>query len=332
MQSTDATHHPAVLAPTTHGTVHTVVGAGQIGRRLARTLAEAGYAVRLVRRSAPGEALHGVTWLQGDITDPAFADRACAGAEVVYSCVNPPEYHRWDGVIQPLFAAVREAAARAGARLVLLDNLYSYGPTGGDPMTEQTPMAPSSTKGQLRKDIALRHLAAHAAGEVEVAIGRAADFFGAGAPQSLYGDRLLEALEAGRPAEVLGDPDLPRAYSYVADVALGLAVLGTHPEATGQVWHLPVSATGSTRTFLEAHAAAMGASLRLRPLPRWALRALGLFIKPLGAMVEMLYQWESPFIVDDTAFREAFGVEPTPLEQAVAETVAEWRARGSATA
>ena len=105
-------------------------------------------------------------------------------------------------------------------------------------------------------------------------------------------------------------------------MAQGLAVLGTHSASFGKIRHLPVSATGRTRAFLEAHAEAVDAPLKLRPLPRWALRALGLFIEPLGATVEMLYQWEQPFLVDDTAFREAFGVEPTPLEQAVAE----WRA------
>ena len=317
------TQKPVLPAPTV-STVHTVVGAGQIGRRLARLLAEAGYSVRIVRRGPPTEDIPGVTWLRGDITDSACAHDACAGAATVYNCANPPDYHRWDGIIQPLFGAIQAAATRAGARLVVLDNLYAHGPTGGTPMSASSPERPTSHKGQLRKGLTEEALAAHGRGELEVAIGRAADFFGPQTTQSVYGDRLLEALDAGKPIETFGDPDLPRAYSYTPDVALGLAVLGTRQGVSGRVWHLPVSATGSTNHLLEAFASAAGRPLKTRHVPRWALSLMGLFVPTMGAMVEMLYQWEEAFIVDDRAFREAFGVEPTPLEQAVAETVDAW--------
>lgn len=310
--------------------IHTVIGAGQIGPRLARVLADAGAQVRLVRRGPPGAPIPGVQWMQGDITDPAFADTACAGAVSVYNCTNPPEYHRWDGVIQPLYAAIQAAATRAGARLVVLDNLYMLGATGGRPMTEQTPMQPCSEKGRIRKEMTEALLAARDRGELQVAIGRAPDFFGPGAAGAVYGDRLGEALAQGKALECFGDIDLPRSYAYVEDVALGLAVLGTRPEAVGRIWHLPVSAQGTTRELLEAHARAWGAVLKPRVLPRWAVRAMGFFVPPIGAMVEMLYQWEEPFIVDDSAFRQTFGIEPTPLEQAVAETVQAWRQRAAA--
>ena len=310
--------------------LHTVIGAGQIGRRLARLLADAGYRVHLVRRGPPGPPMAGVIWMQGDITDPGFADRACGGATVVYNCANPPDYHRWDGVLQPLFGAVLAAATRAGARLVVLDNLYGYGRPDGRRLTEDTPMNPCSRKGSIRRDVARSMLDAHSRGEVDVAIGRAPDFFGPGTGQAVYGDRVLEALDRGRTLDCFGDLDLPRSYAYAPDVARGLAVLGTRDGTTGRVWHLPVSAQGTTRELLQAHADAMGASLRTRVLPRWALRGMGLFSGTIGAMVEMLYQWEEPFVVDDTDFTTTFGVRPTPLAQAVAETAAAWRARRAA--
>jgi len=34
-------------------------------------------------------------------------------------------------------------------------------------------------------------------------------------------------------------------------------------------------------------------------------------------------QWEVPFVLDDTRFRTTFGVTPTPLDEAIAET-ARW--------
>ena len=83
-------------------------------------------------------------------------------------------------------------------------------------------------------------LAAHRAGRVEVAIGRASDYFGPrGGAQSNLGDRLFPAALAGKTATVLGDPDQPHTYTYIPDIGEGLAVLGVHPAAPGEVWHLP---------------------------------------------------------------------------------------------
>ena len=60
----------------------------------------------------------------------------------MYFCFNAPHYHRWADEFPPLQAAVVDAAGAAGARLVVLKNLYMYGPTGGAPMTE-SPNPPS---------------------------------------------------------------------------------------------------------------------------------------------------------------------------------------------
>ncbi len=312
------------LNATQSSAIHAVIGAGQIGRELARMLGEAGYTVRLARRGAPGAPMPGVTWMQGDVTDPAFAAAVCADAEVVYNCANPTDYHKWETFLAPLFKGILDAASAASARLVLLDNLYMYGSVEG-PLTEDLPMKPNSLKGELRKKMTELALEAQAQGRVDVAIGRAADFFGPHTANSVYGDRLLEALDRNKAIEGFGDIDLPRSYSYSLDVAFGLAVLGTQEQAMGQIWHLPVSAQGTTRSFAEAIASAHGSEVKFRMMPRWAVKALGIFIPTIGAMVEMLYQWEAPFVVDDSKLREAFGVQATPLAEAAAQTVAAWK-------
>ena len=35
--------------------------------------------------------------------------------------------------------------------------------------------------------------------------------------------------------------------------------------------------------------------------------------------VEMAYQWERPFVIDDSRYRRTFGEGPTPVDEAVAE-------------
>ncbi|MFV8752455.1 NAD-dependent epimerase/dehydratase family protein [Nannocystaceae bacterium ST9] len=302
--------------------VHTVFGAGEVGLKLAHELVNRGFAVRLVRRGPAGAARPGLTWMSGDVTDPAFADEAARGAAVVYNCVNPPDYSRWHGVLEPLMRAVRGAATRAGARLVALDCLYMYGAPEAVPFDEDTPIRPRSDKGELRAMLAEEMFEAHRRGEVEVTSGRASDFFGPDTPNSmLLHPRSLTRLRAGKSVEVFGNPDMPHAYSYTPDVARGLAELGTRPEAVGKVFHLPVAWTGTSRALLERCAAALGHQARVSVIPGWALTALGLVSPPMRAIKKMLYQWEQPFVLDDRRFQATFGFGATPIDEAIRTTL-----------
>ena len=302
--------------------LHVVFGAGQIGTRLAGELLARGLRVRMVRRGPPGPARPGLEWSRADIADRTAAANAARGAAVVYDCANPAEYHRWDEVLPPLKRGVREAAARAGARLVVLDCLYMYGRPERVPFDESTPMNPCSHKGELRAMLARELFEAHARGDVRATSGRASDYFGPEVPLALLGSRFARRLLAGEPLEMGGDPDQRHGYSYGPDVARGLAALGTDPAADGQAWHLPLAWTGTTRGLVEAIAAALGRRGRVRPAPDWLLRAAGLVSPMVGAVAEMTYQWKVPYVIDDRRFRAAFGVEPTPPERAVAETAA----------
>ncbi len=311
------------MSQTRQTPIHTIFGAGQVGARLARQLAADGFVVRLVRRGPAREAIDGVTWMQGDVTDPAFADAACSGASVVYNCVNPTAYHLWREVLVPLFTAVREAATRAGARLVVLDNLYLYGAPERAPFDERTPARPCSEKGELRARLARELFEAHERGDVEVTTGRASDYFGPRTPNAaVFHERFFSQLAKGGAVEVLGDPDQPHSYSYTPDVARGLAILGTHPGAVGRAWHLPVAAQLTTRELIERFASAAGRPAKIRVIPTWVVRAVGVFVPLAGALVEMVYQWETPYLADDGDFRRTFGVEPTSLDEAIQTTLA----------
>jgi nucleoside-diphosphate-sugar epimerase len=309
-----------------HPELHVVFGAGQIGTRLAHLLLARGLRVRMVRRGEPGRPLPGLEWRRADIADASAAAEAARGAAVVYDCANPAEYHRWDEVLPPLKRGVREAAARAGARLVVLDCLYMVGRPERVPFDEDTPMRPCSRKGELRAMLARELFEAHARGDLRATSGRASDYFGPDVPLALLGTRFAKRILAGKPLEMGGDPDQPHGYSYAPDVARGLAVLGANPSADGKVWHLPLAWTGTTRGLVEAIGAALGRQGTVRPAPDWLMRAVGLFNPMLGAAAEMTYQWKVPYVIDDRRFRAAFGVEPTGPEQAVAETAAWIRA------
>ncbi len=68
---------------------------------------------------------------------------------------------------------------------------------------------------------------------------------------------------------MLGDPDQPHTYTYIPDIGEGLAVLGEHPDAPGQVWHLPNDPnTRTTRQLVDIvyqHAGQLRTKLRVLP-------------------------------------------------------------------
>jgi nucleoside-diphosphate-sugar epimerase len=175
--------------------------------------------------------------------------------------------------------------------------------------------------------MALELLAAHDAGRVEVAIGRASDYFGPrGGAQSNLGDRVFPAALAGRSATVLGDPDQPHSYTYIPDIGEGLAVLGEHPDAAGQAWHLPNDPdTRTTRELVEVvHRLAGQPRTKLRRTPPLVLRALGLADRTVRELVEMQYQFAEPFVVDSTRFTAKTGLRATPLAEALEATLASY--------
>jgi nucleoside-diphosphate-sugar epimerase len=307
--------------------LHVVFGTGQVGSALAAHLAGSGLAVRAVSRHRPAELAGGTDWRAADATDPEAAADAAKGASVVYQCLNAP-YTQWPERFPPLQRGVLAAAERTGALLVALENLYGYGPAGGRPMTEDLPLAATTVKGRTRAAMTAELLAAAEAGRVRLAIGRASDFFGAGVTQgSTLGERVFGNALAGRRADFIGNPDLPHTYSYVPDIAAGLATLGTDARAAGQVWHLPGPQTVTTRALLDLVAAEVGHPVAVRSVPKLAVRALGLASPMMRGLAEMAYEFDQPFILDTSKYESAFGAAGTPLADAVAVTLAWYRTR-----
>jgi nucleoside-diphosphate-sugar epimerase len=251
------------------GGLHVVFGTGQVGLALAGRLAGLGVEVRAVSRRRPVALADGVEWRAVDATDLDAATDAAKGASAVYQCLNAP-YTRWPELFPPLQRGALAAAERTGALLVTLENVYAYGPTGEKPMTEDLPLAATTSKGRTRAAMTTELLTATAAGRVRIAIGRASDFFGAGATESTLGERVFGNAVAGKRADFIGNPDLPHTYSYVPDIAAGLATLGTDERAAGEVWHLPGPETVTTRALLDLVAADVGHPVAVRNVPALA--------------------------------------------------------------
>lgn len=303
---------------------HIIFGTGPVGLAVMAELVTRGGGVRMVNRSGKANVPPQVEVIAGDAGDPVFTRAICKGASVVYNATNAP-YTQWPELFPRLQAGVLAGASANGAKLVVMENVYMYGPTGGKLLTEDLPLpyAATTRKGRTRARMSEELMEANAKGTVRVAIGRASDFFGPGVHDSSAGERLFIPALHGKSIQLIGNPDLPHTYTYVPDIGKGLVILGEREEAIGQAWHLPGPPTGTTRAFIQQVCKEADTTPHLQPAPGWLLKGMGLFNPLMRELAEMAYEFEEPFIVDHTRFARAFGDIATPMPEAIRASV-EW--------
>ncbi|MFI6510248.1 NAD-dependent epimerase/dehydratase family protein [Streptosporangium sp. NPDC050855] len=311
---------------------HVIAGAGQVGSEVARLLAGQGHEVVLLSRSGSGPDLPGVRRVAADVSDRERLTALTQGAMVLYNCVNP-RYHEWARDWPPLAASLLGAAETTGAGYVILGNLYVYA-APDRPMREDDPLEAPSAKGAIRARVWRQALASHEAGRSRVTEVRGSDYFGPGClDQSHLGERFVPALLSGRPVRFAGDPSQPHSWTYVPDVARTLIAAGEGDRAWGRAWHVPTNEPMTAREVAARLCALAGVpDPGVRAMPHLLLRAAGVFSPMLRELEELRYQFVRPFVLDSTATREAFGIEPTPMDEALTATLAWWRARLAAAA
>ena len=118
---------------------------------------------------------------------------------------------------------------------------------------------------------------------------------------------------------------MPHSYSYVPDIAAGLATLGTDDRGAEGVWHLPGPETVTTRQILALITEEVGHPVPVRSMPKLLVRTLGLVNLMMRELAEMAYEFEEPFVLDTSKYESTFGAAGTPLAAAITTTIAWYR-------
>lgn len=296
-----------------------IVGAGAIGTVVAEDLAQQGHSVRLLSRRGAGPEHPLIERVAGDASDPETVARHASGTDAIFNCANPA-YHRWPTDWPPIANAILVAAESSGSKLVTLNNLYAYGrPTG--PMTPHDPLNADYEKAQVRATMWRDAKRAHDEGRIQVTEVRASDFIGPWS-QSYLG-MLIPRILAGKSCQVIGNPDAPHSWNYTDDVARTLVTCAQDDRSWGRAWHAPANPPRSVRQALDDIAGIVGATnVKITKVPTVALRVLGLFNTDVRELPKTLYQFQSPFVVDDSETRSTFGLASTPWDDVLKATMA----------
>jgi len=300
---------------------HVILGTGPLGQSIMRSLLKRGHSVRMISRSGKANVPQGVEIMAADLTDAKTVAQVTKSAVAVYQCAQPA-YTRWPEEFPGFQRSIVEGVSTSGAKLVVAENLYMYGDTNGTPLTENTPYNAHTRKGATRAQMSLDLIEAHKAGKIRVTMGRGSDFYGPQVKDSSVGERTFGPLLQGKSAGAYGNVDLPHTVTYIDDFGEALVILGENDAALGQAWHVPNAPTLTQRQFLTMAFEIVKHTPKLTVMGRMMMRIGGLFIPEAREMVEMLYEFEKPFIVDDSKFKKAFGDHSTSIREGLQQTIA----------
>ena len=160
-----------VRTPETLIIMQTILGStGPIGTELARQLSNYTDQIKLVSRN-PRKVNAGDVLASADLTKAADVKSAIAGSEVVYLTVGfEYKVSVWNRVWPPLMENVIAACKKYNCKLVFFDNVYMYDRDFLARMTEDTPVRPTSKKGEIRAAIAERLLSEARSGHLTALI------------------------------------------------------------------------------------------------------------------------------------------------------------------
>lgn len=295
-----------------------------MGSEVARLLADEGQDVVVVTRHGSGPDLPGVRLVATDAASVDALLLAAPEASAIYNCANP-EYHRWAQDWPPLANAMLAYAERTGAVLAICSNLYGYGPVSG-PMSEALPLAATGTKGRVRAQMWLDAKAAHDAGRIRATEVRGSDYICANDNSLIGSSRVVPRILGGKSVSLIGSVNAEHTWTAPADAARLLVTVAAAERGWGRAWHVPSNAPRTQRQVVDDLADTAGVPhVPVKSLPGAVVKLLGLFSPAIRELSETAYQRDRPFVVDDSAARVTFGLEPTPWGEILDQIIEHYR-------
>ena len=303
--------------------MQTILGAGgSVSIELAKSLKNFTEEIRLVSRN-PQKVNEGDQLFPADLTDRDQVFSAIKGSEIVYLTIGL-DYNTkiWQQLWPPLMQNVIDGCIEYKAKLVFFDNVYAIGGDFVNRITEDSPISPTSKKGEIRAEIDLMLLEKMNSGTIQAIIARAPDFYGGNVEKSMLMAVIYKNFLDGKKAQWLFNAKVKHSYIYVPDAGKATALLGNTPAAYNQIWNLPTDHKSlNAEQWISLFAKEMGKSDNYQLIPAWMVRILGLFIPFMKELYEMRYQFDREYFFDSTKFEQYFKFKPTSYEDGVKEIV-----------
>ena len=301
-------------------------GTGFIGSRLALACAEQGEDVRvLAQRNTPAERQncqeleqHGITIVEGSVTDRTAVARACDGVNVLYHLAaaqheaNVPDKHYYDVNVEGTRNMLEAAIEKGVGRFVHGSTIGVYGISTNGPVRDDSPLQPDNIYGitKLEGEKVVRQFF----DKLPIAIVRISETYGPGDRRLL---KLFDGIQKGRFFHI-GDGQNLHHLVYIDDLIEGLRLAATEQAAVGNTFVIAGPKAVTTEEMIRCICRATNVSVpRLRvplaPLMATAAMMEGV-MRPLGIQPP-LHRRRMNFFVKSFQFncddaRHLLGYEP----------------------
>jgi nucleoside-diphosphate-sugar epimerase len=304
------------------GTVFILGATGRFGRAATLAFSRAGWTVRTASRTgggAHGVNVHSVTC---DAYDKEALVRAVQGADVIVNAVHPL-YFEWEEKQPILTENIIVAGLAAGATVMIPSNVYPFGEDTPEVLREGLPPIPSTRKGAVRVTMEAAFERAAQDG-LRTVVLRGGDYIERTVSGNWFDSHIANKAYKGL-FTYPGPMDCMHAWAYLPDMARAMADLaairGDLPAFTA-LGYEGFSLTGAQ--LKAAVSAAVVRPLKVKKIPWWALRVMGILSPVMYEVMEMRYLWTTPHRIDGEALRAVLpDFKPTPLEIAMLDAVAQ---------
>ena len=302
----------------------TILGAGgPIGIELAKALTAYTTDIRLVSRN-PKKVNQTDTLFPADLTKKEEVLKAVEGSHITYVAIGFAYNTRtWKENWVPFIQNVVDACIKHNSKLVFFDNVYAIGGNNVNHITENSPISPTSKKGEIRAEVDRIILKNMESNNLQAIIARSPDFFGGTARQtSVIMNLVYDNLIKDKKAQWFCNAKLVHTMGYVPELAKGTAMLGNTPEAYNQIWNLPTDANRITgEEWINLFAKELGKDNKFTVLPNWMVKGFGLIVPVMKELAEMNYQYDREYFFDSSKFNNYFKFTPIPHSVAVKQAI-----------
>ncbi|MEH6941362.1 NAD-dependent epimerase/dehydratase family protein [Bacillus sp. JJ722] len=238
------------------------------------------------------------------------------GCTHLFLTVNIP-YANWENELPIIFENVITTAKQNKAKIILVDNIYAYGESSSNTISESTTMKPHTKKGKIR--LQLGNMLKQS--NVPYIIAHFPDFYGPNANNTLL-HYTFDLMIQNKQSRYVGDQKIAREFIYTPDGAKALVELAMSEQNYNQHWNIPGDGVITGEEIIQIAKSHINYSKKVGTVNKKMLRLIGLFNTQLREAVELYYLFERPVVLSGTKYEKNIGKLPvTPYSKGITETL-----------
>lgn len=300
----------------------TILGTGQVGRAILEQLVSTKPQCEILLVNKSGmldfDVPARIATQRIDATNSHHLIELFNKSEVVFSCTDVP-YQFWNKFYPSLSTAMVDGLKHSKAKLVVADNMYSYGNLKGKQIHEELPHNAKTKKGSIRANL-IKNFESNGINE-RVAIVKSSDFIGPRIEKGVFGIDFLNRIYKNKTINLPGNTIHPHHFTFIEDFAKALVIVAFEPSAYNQIWHVPNAPAISQSDWIELFIQNTGLKINYRSIPKLVIQTVGLFNPFVKELQELSYQFEYPYLIDSKKFIVRFGDISTPHPDIVRKTI-----------